>query len=92
MKKIVSTIFILVFGCALVINAQVRTEYLLEKNWRFTRDDNNNFAKPDFDDSKWQQVIVPHDWAIYGPFSEQNDIQNVAVAQDGQTKAVAHGT
>jgi len=90
MKKIVSTIFLLVFGCAGIIHAQVRTEYLLEKNWRFTHDDNSSFVNPDFDDSQWQQVIIPHDWAIYGPFSEQNDVQNVAIAQDGQTKAVAH--
>lgn len=90
MKKIVSTVILLVFGCALFVHAQNRTEYLLEKNWRFTRDDNSSFVKSDFDDSKWQQVTVPHDWAIYGPFSEQNDMQHVAIAQDGQTKALAH--
>jgi len=25
-------------------------------------------ARPDFDDSSWQQVTLPHDWAIAGPF------------------------
>ena len=35
-------------------------------------------------------MTVPHDWAIYGPFSSQNDKQEVAIAQDGQTEAMEH--
>jgi len=26
------------------------------------------FVQPDFDDSSWEQVNLPHDWAIKGPF------------------------
>ena len=26
------------------------------------------FVQPDFDDSGWEQVALPHDWAIAGPF------------------------
>ena len=37
-----------------------------------------------------RSVTVPHDWAIYGPFSSQNDKQEVAIAQDGQTEAMEH--
>ena len=70
--------------------AQVRTEFLLEKNWKFTREDRPEFARPAYDDSRWQSVTVPHDWAIYGPFSAQNDKQEVAIAQDGQTEAMEH--
>ena len=33
----------------------------------------------------WQQVTVPHDWAIYGPFDRANDLQNVTVWQNGET-------
>lgn len=70
--------------------AQVRTEILLEKNWKFTREDNSGAINPEFDDSKWQTVTVPHDWAIYGPFSSQNDKQEVAITQDGQKEALEH--
>ncbi|MCA9239128.1 MAG: hypothetical protein KDA37_02960, partial [Planctomycetales bacterium] len=28
------------------------------------------FVKPDFDESHWSQVDLPHDWAISGPFME----------------------
>src|SRR4029077_7434752 len=26
------------------------------------------YVQPDFDDSSWQQINLPHDWAIAGPF------------------------
>lgn len=72
------------------LQAQNRTEFLLEKNWRFTREDNPEAINPVFDDTKWQKVTVPHDWAIYGPFSAQNDKQEVAISQDGQKEALEH--
>ncbi len=34
----------------------------------------------------WQEVRVPHDWAIYGPFDRSNDLQEVAVEQNGETE------
>ena len=53
---------------AWMVAAQQRTETLLEKNWRFTKGDVAEAMKPEFDDTKWETVTVPHDWAIYGPF------------------------
>ena len=70
--------------------AQSRTERLLEKGWKFTREDNAGFIQPDFNDAKWQSVTVPHDWAIYGPFGINNDKQLTAIAQDGQKEAMEH--
>lgn len=29
------------------------------------------FAQPDFDDSTWRKVRVPHDWGIEGPFRQE---------------------
>ena len=74
----------------MMLSAQVRTETLLEKGWRFTREDSEQFSQTDYDDSAWQTVRVPHDWAIYGPFSINNDKQNVAITQDGQKEAMEH--
>ena len=62
----------------------------LTNGWRFTREDSSDFVRPDYDDRSWQSVTVPHDWAIYGPFSPENDRQNVAITQDGQTEALEH--
>ena len=77
--------------CSLAsLQAQVRTEQTFEKGWKFTREDNAEFASPGYNESKWQTVTVPHDWAIYGPFSINNDKQEMAITQDGQTEALEH--
>lgn len=72
------------------IVAQVRVQRTFEKGWKFTREDRQDFSNETFDDAKWQSVVVPHDWAIYGPFSIDNDKQNMAISQDGQTEAIEH--
>ena len=77
-------------GCISTSWGQGRTERLLEKGWRFTRSDHPSFKEVSCVDTDWQPVTVPHDWAIYGPFSAQNDKQEVAIAQDGQTEVLEH--
>lgn len=65
-----------------------RTETLLEKGWRFHLGEADASASsPGFDDSSWEEVTVPHDWAIYGPFDVSNDLQTVAVAQNFENEA-----
>lgn len=58
------------------VSAQ-RQELLLENGWEFRRGD----------DARWQKVRVPHDWAITGPFDRANDLQVVAITQNGETEA-----
>lgn len=72
------------------LKAQMRSEILLDKGWKFSRVSSADFSQPGFNDESWQNVTVPHDWAIYGPFSPKNDVQNVAIQQDGQTEATEH--
>lgn len=38
-------------------------------------------------DTTWQEVVVPHDWAISGPFDRANDLQEVIVVQNGEKEA-----
>ena len=64
-----------------------RSEILLEKNWKFHYGDADGAQTVVFDDALWQNVTVPHDWAIYGPFSRDNDLQMVAVKENGEEKA-----
>ena len=78
------------FALVTIAEAQQRSEQLLERGWRFTREDSAEFSEVGYDDSAWQEVVVPHDWAIYGPFSINNDKQNVAITQDGQKEAMEH--
>ncbi|WP_407989424.1 glycoside hydrolase family 2 TIM barrel-domain containing protein [Porphyromonas pogonae] len=72
------------------ISAQSRIVKTLEEGWKFTRQDKPDFSAVNYNDTKWQSVTVPHDWAIYGPFSYKNDMQHVAIAQDGQKEAMEH--
>ena len=81
---------IVAIATIITAEAQTRTEQLLERGWRFTREDRAEFIAPDYDDKAWQEVTIPHDWAIYGPFSIHNDRQNVAITQDGQKEAMEH--
>jgi beta-galactosidase len=66
-----------------------RQEFLLEKNWKFSKGDFPDAALSNFDDTRWESVTVPHDWAIYGPFDSQYDLQEVAITQNGETAASA---
>ncbi len=85
-----SLLFCLLWCASLATIWADRTKVLLQKGWKFTRTDHAEAKAPDFDDTKWQSVTVPHDWAIYGPFSALNDRQNVAITQDGQKEAMEH--
>ncbi|MFT3737812.1 MAG: DUF4982 domain-containing protein [Breznakibacter sp.] len=64
-----------------------RQEFFLEKNWKFAKGDYPKAVTADYDDTKWQTVTIPHDWAIYGPFDESNDLQEVAVIQNNEKVA-----
>lgn len=60
-------------------------ESLLCSGWRFHRGDVAGAEAAGFGDGTWEEVSVPHDWAIAGPFDRSNDIQRVAIKQDGET-------
>lgn len=90
MKRLCLYLLVGIMGCISTSWGQGRTERLLEKGWRFTRSDHPSFKEVSCVDTDWQPVTVPHDWAIYGPFSAQNDKQEVAIAQDGQIEALEH--
>ena len=44
-------------------------------DWRFSRDG-----------GKWEDVTVPHDWAIAGPFDIKHDLQKVRIVENGEEK------
>ena len=67
---------ILAAGVSAALFAQGRTETMLAEGWQFSRDQQN-----------WQEVCVPHDWAISGPFDKKWDMQTVAIVQNGETEA-----
>lgn len=62
-----------------------RSEFLLDKNWKFQEGSTSGAEKVGFNDKKWQTVSIPHDWAIYGPFDRSYDLQDVTITQNGET-------
>lgn len=66
--------------------AQHRKIILLDTGWKFSRTDDKHAASANFDDRSWQSVMIPHDWAISGPFDMHNDAQTVMVTEDGERK------
>ena len=68
------------------LNAQ-RHEQLLETGWKFHKGEANGAETISFNDSQWESVCIPHDWAIYGPFDRNNDLQNVAITQNLEKQA-----
>lgn len=36
--------------------------------WKFSKGEIKDAESPSFDDSSWESVNIPHDWAISGPF------------------------
>ena len=71
-KLLVSVLFLL----PLALYAQ-RSETLLRDGWWFHKGG----------EDRWKSVRVPHDWAITGPFDRSNDLQVVAITQNGETEA-----
>lgn len=61
------------------IVAAQRTVETYNDGWQFSKG-----ALADV--KKWDNVRVPHDWGIYGPFDRNNDLQVVAVEQNGETE------
>ncbi len=88
MRKVIS--LLLVCMCFASLSASGRQEYTFKKGWKFTKGEVQEGWRPDLDVSGWQDVVVPHDWAIYGPFSIDNDKQEMAIVQDGQQEALEH--
>src|SRR5689334_6003057 len=39
--------------------------------WRFSKGDAAGAEAPDFKDSGWRSLRLPHDWAIEGPFDSK---------------------
>ena len=76
MKKTVTIILLslLCFGAG----AQSIEKCLLG-GWKFHRGQVAGAESPAFDDSSWDSVTIPHDWAIAGPFDKEIDKQTVAI-------------
>lgn len=84
LKSFFNIIVVCFIFCAGKSFAQNRTEFTLTDNWKFKKGANPEAFKKEFNDQKWENVSVPHDWAITGPFDKEVDKQVVAIVQNGE--------
>lgn len=70
MKKILVLITIIF---SLTSKAQEREIMTLHNGWKFAKTTSIKAKDIDFDDSTWQDITIPHDWAIEGPFQINGD-------------------
>ncbi len=54
------SIFILMI--ALTLDSFARQNTLLDSGWRFKSGEVPNAEKPDFNDTDWQTISIPHNW------------------------------
>lgn len=74
------TIFLIHFSTT----AQVRVVTELSDGWKFKKGSHATASQREFNDKSWENITVPHDWAIYGPFDKEIDKQMVAILQNGE--------
>ena len=61
-----------IFGCASKTSSRMTLDF--NKDWLFMKgEQGENAARVGFDDSGWEVVRLPHDWAIAGPFDPAGD-------------------
>lgn len=82
MKKSILSLAATIFVSVIFANNPRKT-VLLDSDWRFVQGDVANAEKVAFDDSAWETVTVPHDWAISQNFDMNIDKQIVQVLEDG---------
>lgn len=67
-------LFAVVLGIASPLQAddQPRQRLTADFGWKFTKGDTPGADKPDFDDTAWRTLDLPHDWSIEGPYTQSD--------------------
>ncbi len=63
---------VLTTSCS-INNNQSDWDTSINFGWKFAKGDNQDAIEINFDDSAWESVDLPHDWAISGPFGELDE-------------------
>ncbi|PSR13774.1 MAG: glycoside hydrolase family 2 [Bacteroidetes bacterium] len=81
--KNVFSLVVLLFWL-LPAQAQERSISTLQEGWKFARGEQANGASPTLDDTRWETLSVPHDWAISGPFDPLGNGNTAKLPWQGQ--------
>lgn len=67
-SKLLATVALICLCLSQSALGQERTSTVLRNGWKFAKGEQANAFAPAFNDAGWEEVAVPHDWAIEGPF------------------------
>jgi len=81
--------WLLLFACLQACSSETKTLRQVSelKDWYFHKGEHKDAWQKNVDVSNWQEVLVPHDWAIYGPFDKEIDKQMVRIVQNNEQVA-----
>ncbi|MCG8310904.1 MAG: DUF4982 domain-containing protein [Cytophagales bacterium] len=85
MKRLIFFNLLLIYlaGCTTGTHESRRTT-LLDTGWQFINSEVEGGARPETSTEDWEDVTVPHDWAISGEFDSSIDAQEIMVLEDGE--------
>ncbi|WP_010180516.1 glycoside hydrolase family 2 TIM barrel-domain containing protein [Aquimarina agarilytica] len=84
MERLICIIFLSLSLINVFGQNTVRRETILYDGWKFKKGYEANAYMATYNDSEWEEVSIPHDWAIEGPFDKEVDKQSVAIWQNGE--------
>ncbi len=70
LKRVTGLLLFLFISAHLLAQVTYREPLKINDNWKFQKGDFPKAASPDFDDSKWRILDLPHDWSVEGPLSQ----------------------
>ncbi len=79
--QFLSLFFSLVFSASLVQSRQILN---FNRDWKFTKGNPANAELLNFDDSSWEKIHLPHDWAIFGPHDSLGDGETAKLPWRGE--------
>lgn len=74
MKQLIAIILFIFILTSINVHHVFSGDWInFNKGWKFTKGHPVNANDVNFDDSLWENVKIPHDWAITGPFDPDGD-------------------
>jgi hypothetical protein len=75
MRRILVAILLTTCGVARGQTEPPRHLQNIDFDWRFFQGDLAGAQAPDFDDSNWRKVDLPHDWSIEGEYRQSRRLR-----------------
>jgi beta-galactosidase len=72
MRVLLFVSFLFLFFTCIDANAQTHRTQSFNNDWKFMLGDDSLAKSPNYNDTQWRKLNLPHDWSIEGEFNEKN--------------------